>query len=96
MKDRKERVVRVDEWSNGRRLIETDNKVALEIALSHNHCPTCADRVRHVNRRLDGKNVQYSWRYDEYGPGSFLELDRPADGMPVTDYLSDLLGLNIR
>lgn len=90
----KRHYVRVGDWSNGRTIIETKDKVQLEIALDHNHCPTCSDRVRHVTRKLAARNVQYSWAYPE-GPKSFIEVDHPGDGVCVKKHLSNLLGLSI-
>lgn len=86
--------VRVSGWQNSRTVKEFDGKVALEIAIGGNHCPTCASRVRHVTEVLSRRNVQYSWTY----PGSsrsFLVVDAPGDGLPVKEYLSKLLDLHI-
>ena len=87
--------VRVGGWSNSRAVIEGDGKVSLEVALSHDHCPTCANRVRHVTSQLARRNVQYSWTYSGYGPSSFITVDAPGDGLSTKKYLGDLLGLNI-
>lgn len=90
-----ESYVRVGGWSNSRALIERGSKVMLEIAVGHNHCPTCADRVNYIIRKLTERNVQYSWEYPE-GSTSFIVVDHPGSGVPVKKYLSDLLGLSIR
>lgn len=87
--------VRVAGWSNSRQVLERDGKVSFEVALSHDHCPTCAARVRYITQQLANRNVQYSWKYYD-GSGSFVELDAPGQGMPTEKYLSELLGLNIR
>jgi len=86
--------VRVGGWSNSRTVVEADGKVSLEIALSHNHCPTCSARVRHVTSHLARRNVQYSWAYPN-GPRSFIVVDAPGKGLSIKEYLSGLLDLNI-
>ena len=90
----KRHYVRVDGWSNSRTIIESGDKIQMEIALEHNHCSTCSDRVRHVTRKLAERNVQYSWAYPE-GSKSFIAVDHPGDGVCVKKHLSDLLGLSI-
>lgn len=90
-----ERQVRVGGWSNSRTLIRKNGKVMLEIAVGHNHCPTCADRVNYITRKLVERNVQYSWEYP-MGSTSFIVVDHPGDSVPVEKFLSDLLGLSIR
>ena len=87
--------VRVSGWSNSRTVIEQDGKVMLEIALTHNHCPTCASRVRHVIEALSRRNVQYTWAYPPDSSGSFIAVAAPGDGLSVEKYLSGLLDLNI-
>ena len=87
--------VRVSGWSNRRTVIEQDGKVMLEIALSHNHCSTCASRVRHVTEALSQRNVQYTWAYPPDSSGSFIAVAAPGDGLSVEKYLSGLLDLNI-
>ncbi|KKU38228.1 MAG: hypothetical protein UX51_C0004G0001 [Candidatus Azambacteria bacterium GW2011_GWF2_46_32] len=87
--------VRVSGWSNSRTVIEQDGKVMLEIALTHNHCPTCASRVRHVTEALSRRNVQYTWAYPPDSSGSFIAVAAPGDGLSVEKYLSGLLDLNI-
>ena len=87
--------VRVSGWSNRRTVIEQDGKVMLEIALTHNHCPTCASRVRHVTEALSRRNVQYTWAYPPDSSGSFIAVAAPGDGLSVEKYLSGLLDLNI-
>ena len=86
--------VRVGGWSNRRTVIVDGGKVMLEIALSHNHCSTCAERVRYVTRKLAQRNVRYSWEYPD-GAKSFAVVDAPGDGLSVERYLSELLDLNI-
>ena len=89
----KRHYVRVDGWSNARTIIETGNKVQMEIALSI----TLFDlfrQVRHVTRKLAERNVQYSWAYPE-GSKSFIEVDHPGDGVCVKKHLSNLLDLSI-
>jgi hypothetical protein len=93
-KDRKECEVRVDDWSNSRTLIVEGNKASLEIALGHNHCPTCASRVRTVREALNRRNVDHEWVYPR-GPVSFVKVDVPA-GVPAKKHLSRLLGLSIQ
>lgn len=87
-------LVWVGGWSNPRTIIERDGKVSLEIALTHDHCPTCASRVRHVTETLSRRNVQYNWSYP-CGPSSFITVDAPGEGLPTKKYLADLLGLEI-
>lgn len=87
--------VRVSGWSNSRTVIEQDGQVMLEIALTHNHCSTCASRVRHVTNALSQRNVQYSWAYPPDSSGSFIAVAAPGDGLSVEKYLSGLLDLNI-
>lgn len=94
MHENRESVVLVGSWQNSRRLIEADGKVALEIALSHDHCPTCASRMRFVIQRLGQRNVQYSWTYPN--GRSFVQLDHPGAGLPVRQFLTDLLGVSVR
>lgn len=87
--------VRVGGWSNSRAVIENDDgKVALEIAIGGNHCPTCAERVRYVTEKLSRRNVQYTWMYPN-GSRSFLVVDAPGSGLPVKEHLSKLLDLDI-
>lgn len=86
--------VRVGGWSNSRTVIEANGKVSLEIALSHNHCPTCSERVRYVTSKLAQRNVQYSWAYPN-GPRSFIVVDAPGKGLPIKEYLMSLLNLMI-
>jgi hypothetical protein len=86
--------VRVAGWSNPRTVIEDNGKVAMEISLSHNHCPTCASRVRYVTKQLAARNIPHAWQY----PGrseSFVVVATPTDGTPVREYLSRLLNLEI-
>jgi len=94
MTEPRESYVQVGSWLNRRRLIEADDKVFLEIALSHDHCPTCAERMRFVTRQLANRNVQYSWTYPN--GRSFVQLAHPGAGLPVRQYLSDLLGISIQ
>lgn len=86
--------VRVGGWSNRRTVIERPDSIALEIAMSHNHCPTCSDRVRYVTQQLSQRNVQYSWSYPSRSQ-SFIVVQAPGPGIPATDYLSKLLSLHI-
>ena len=86
--------VKVAHWSNLRTLIENRKSVMLEIALSHNHCATCSDRVRYVTRMLAQRNIQYSWVYPE-GSKSFIEIAHPGKGVSITSYLSGVLDLAI-
>lgn len=90
-------MVSVSDWKFDRKLIEDleAKKIMLEIALAHDHCPTCAKRVRHVTQMMSKRNVQYSWAYPD-GAKSFLVLDHPGPNVQLTGYLSDLLELRIR
>lgn len=94
MYENRESVVRIGGWQNPRQLIESNGKIALEIALSHDHCPTCAERMRFVTRQLAARNVQYSWMYPN--GRSFVQLDHPGPGLPVRQHLTDLLGVSVR
>lgn len=86
--------VRVGGWSNPRTVIEEDGKVSLEVAMSHNHCTTCSERVRYVSRQLAQRNVQFSWAYPQ-GPRSFVVINAPGNGQ-AKELLSGLLDLHIR
>lgn len=87
------RRVRVGNWSNPRTVIVKDDKAALEIALSHNHCPTCAERVRYVTSQLAKRNIQYNWIYE--GDKSFIQVAAPGSGLPIEEYFSTLLELTV-
>lgn len=87
--------VRVAGWSNPRTVIQRPNgTLALEIALGHNHCPTCSDRVRYVNSELSRRGVSPRWEYP-YGSESFIVVDGPRAGVSVQEHLSGLLSLSI-
>jgi len=86
--------VRVSNWDNPRTLIEDGNTVMLEIALAHDHCPTCSDRVRYVNSKLSQRNIQFSWVYPE-GSKSFIALTHPGKGNSITSYLASVLDLTV-
>ena len=90
----KEYRVRVDGWQNSRTVIEKEGAVAMEIALSHSHCPTCAYRVRHVNAELSRRNIPGSWVYPR-GATSFIEIPAPPLGVSAKEHLGKALGLTI-
>ena len=82
-------------WQNPRTVIENENSVAMEIALSHDHCPTCAQRVRHVNAELLRRNIEGRWVYPS-GAASFVEIPAPPVGVSAKQHLAQTLGLSIR
>lgn len=86
----------VSGWKHSRQIIEDfeRKKVMMEIALSHDHCPTCASRVRHVSRVLERKNVQHKWEHPEDSE-LYLVLDHPGKNVQLAPYLSELLDLRI-
>jgi hypothetical protein len=90
------RWVDVGGWQYSRELIEDEQagKVKFEVAVAHNHCPTCADRIRYVSQQVSQKNLQYSWEYPG-GSKSFIVLDHPGAGVSINQYLSEALGLRI-
>lgn len=90
----KEYMVRVAGWQNPRMVVESEKTVALEIALSHNHCPTCAQRVRHVQSELARRNIEGHWVYPT-GSSSFIEISAPPAGTSAKKHLSAALGLSI-
>lgn len=90
----KEYRVRVSGWQNPRTVIEKKSTVSMEIALSHDHCPTCSQRVRHVNAELARRNISGSWVYP-YGATSFIEIPAPPIGVSAKQHLAQALGLTI-
>lgn len=86
--------VRVFGWQNPRIVIENKGRVAMEIALAHNHCPTCARRIRHVNAELARRNIDGRWIYPE-GEISFIEISGPPRGVSAKQHLAQALGLII-
>lgn len=88
------RQVRVSGWDNPRSLIIRPGKIAMEIAMAHNHCPTCARRIRQVTTELSRRNITFDWLYPK-GSMSFVVLDAPAPDVSITEHLSNVLGLSI-
>jgi hypothetical protein len=84
--------VYVSGWSNGRQVIMNDDSVHFEVGMDHNHCPTCAMRVRHVERALSRKGISVDWRG---GRGSALYVALPClpEGMMLKQYIGESLDL---
>jgi hypothetical protein len=66
-------------WKHSREMIldRDGGKIMLEIALSHDHCPTCARRIRHVSEALTRRNIPHTWEYLR-GEASYIVLDYPG------------------
>ena len=87
--------VRVVGWQNPRVVIESEKTVAMEIAMSHDHCPTCAQRIRHINAEVARRNIQAHWVYPQ-GASSFIEISAPPSGVSAKEHLANALGLDIQ
>ena len=84
----------VSGWRYSRRAMVRGNTLFMEIALSScSHCPTCSNRIRTVESRLQGSDTL--WKFQHFDGGLYLVVapkQMPAD---VGNYMSDLLGLRI-
>ncbi|HEY9585241.1 MAG TPA: hypothetical protein VJJ02_01450 [Candidatus Paceibacterota bacterium] len=87
--------IRVDGWSNSREVLVRDGKVHFEVGMDHNHCATCASRIRHIERALSAKDTLHRF---EGGGGSslFVVLDAPPKGVELTGYLERALDITVR
>jgi hypothetical protein len=86
--------VRVAGWSNSREVLVRNGKVHFEVGMDHNHCPTCASRVRHIERALSEKDTLH--RFDGGGGSSlYVILDAPPKGVEIKDYLGRALDITI-
>lgn len=86
--------VHVSGWTNGRRVVLDGDSVQFEVAVDHNHCPTCAERVRHVKFALSRKGIGFDWRG---GCGSSLYVVLPPlpEGRELKQYLGESLDLRV-
>lgn len=82
-----------EEWASERILKKENGSILFEVAKNHNHCPTCAERLRYVENVLDKKNVKYSFRYSKKGSRTFLELEAPNTEENIRTYVGELLNL---
>ncbi|MGD1003767.1 MAG: hypothetical protein ABR884_04325 [Minisyncoccia bacterium] len=84
--------VHVSGWDHSRTVIFGDDGVQFEVGMDHNHCPTCAARVRHVERALFRKGMSADWRGGR-GSALYVVLPRLPEGRELKQYVGDALDL---
>lgn len=93
--------LRVDGWSNIRFGRVESNLIAFEVMCWSCACPTCLARLNAVENRMEDSNVKWQMQDvlfpERDGMPSAILMVEPKE-MPerVDNYLSDLLGLQIR
>lgn len=87
--------VSVGGWSNSREVRVEGGKVQFEVGMDHNHCPTCASRVRHVTNALVRKDLPHRF-IGGCGSALYVELDGPPQGVDLRDHLGCALDITVR
>lgn len=93
--------LKVDGWSNPRFGRVESNLIAFEVMWLGCACPTCFARLDAVMNRMEGSEVKWQVRdisFLERGgmPSATLMVEPKEMPERVDNYLSDLLGLQIR
>jgi hypothetical protein len=89
--------VRVAGWLTPRTIREENGKILFEVA-EGDGCPTCAMRIRHVERVLVSKKISAEFRTkpSAYGPRClYVVLDPPAQGVDIKQHVGSLLDLSL-
>ena len=85
----------VDGWSHSREVLVVGGKVQFEVGMDHNHCATCASRVRHVTSALVRKDLPHRF-IGGGGSSLFVELDGPPRGVDLRGHLGQALNIAVR
>jgi len=85
----------VDGWSNSREVRVEGGKVQFEVGMDHNHCSTCASRVRHVEHALVRKDIPHRF-FGGGGSALFVELDGPPSGVDLRAHIGRALDITAR
>jgi hypothetical protein len=82
-------------WSQPRTITVWEKKIYFQVTLRCSNCSVCLDHVRHVEESLKSKNISFRW-HDEYYSGKHIVVDEPDNDMYAHEYLSDILGFEIK
>lgn len=82
-------------WSNSREVRVEGGKVQFEVGMDHNHCPTCASRVRHVTNALVRKDIPHRF-FGGGGSALYVELDGPPQGVDLRTHIGRALNIAVR
>lgn len=86
--------LRVEGWRYARHAMIQANTLYMEVArISCNHCPTCSNRIRTIESRLQGADTP--WRFVFLNGGQYLAVEPKQMPTSVGGFLSSLLGLQI-
>ncbi|OGN33188.1 MAG: hypothetical protein A3F98_03915 [Candidatus Yanofskybacteria bacterium RIFCSPLOWO2_12_FULL_41_8] len=86
--------LRVEGWRYSRHAMIQANTLLMEVArMACSHCPTCSNRIRTLESRLQGNGT--SWRFVNLNGGVYLAVEPKQMPATVGDYLSGLIGLQI-
>ncbi len=87
-------LVSVAGWQNPREVRVENGSVLFEVGMDHNHCPTCASRVRYIESQLASKKVSFDWMGGR-GSRLFVKFDAPGQGVSIKQYVGETLNLHI-
>lgn len=91
--------VRINGWQNRRQIIEEETRVLFEVTVDESHCPTCAERLKHVREVLAKKeiNAEFIRRNNNCKElVTFVVIPPRPQDMRLVSYVAQTLELPIR
>ncbi len=87
--------VRIADWANHRDVWEKDNKLFLQVSKGHINCPICQSRIRFVSGALHISRIDHVVHADTNRDVVDIGLPLPPKGKGVTEYLQEILGVEV-